>query len=207
MSFELVDNVLQVAALGVASVVAFVLALRHRSRRLSILALAYACFSMGTLYYALFIIITGHVPHVFYVSELSWIASWFFCLTLQIARMEGTRVRPAAVPLACALAVAGVVLFDGMMGPSYLISGMFAAALGATAYLSVFRLRGVRGNGRVCRVDVCLLACVALQLCVYLSSDVVLDYTRFNPYFVFDLALTAGLAGLLPITLQEVSRA
>ena len=83
MSFELFDNLFQVVALGCASVAATVSALRRKSRRCLLLALAYACLSIGTLYYVLNLAILGHTPKVFYVSEVSWLASWLFYLSFQ----------------------------------------------------------------------------------------------------------------------------
>lgn len=210
MSFEIVDNFLQVGVLSMAALASMALSLRRRSRRLVLLAFAYASFAMGTLYYALFIGITGSVPRVFYVSEISWIASWLFCLSLQILRMEETGTRPSlrspgqlAAPALCALCVMTTVVASQMMGPSWLVCGLFAATLGASTYLSVLHLRQARGR----RLDLCLLLCVVLQLCVYVSSDYVRDYTRFNPYFAFDLALTVCLVTLLPQVLREEARA
>ena len=50
-NFELLDNLFQIAALLCARCAAGFFALRHKSRSLLILSLAYACFAMGTTYY------------------------------------------------------------------------------------------------------------------------------------------------------------
>ena len=88
MNFELIDNGFQITILGLSTIVAFFLALRYKSRSLLILALAYACFCMGTAYYILYLVIMGKVPQVFYVAEISWLAAWIFYLSVQILRME-----------------------------------------------------------------------------------------------------------------------
>ena len=88
MNFELIDNGFQITILGLSTIAAFFLALRYKSRSLLILALAYACFCMGTAYYILYLVIMGKVPQVFYVAEISWLAAWLFYLSVQILRIE-----------------------------------------------------------------------------------------------------------------------
>ena len=78
MNFELIDNSFQIIILGFCTIAALFLALRYKSRSLLILALAYACFCMGTTYYILYLVIMGKVPQVFYVAEISWLAAWLF---------------------------------------------------------------------------------------------------------------------------------
>ena len=201
MNFELIDNLFQVATLGCAAVAALILAFRHRSRHLMILALSYACFSMGTLYYVLHLAIMGDIPKIFYVSEVSWLASYLCILSLQILRTEKLRLRMRPLPAASAALTAAVILIFRMLGPSYLMSLLFALTLGAIVYLSVFRLQSSpahRGS------DALLLACIVLQLLLFIVSTFFHDFTRFNLYFAVDIALTSSLAALLPLTLREV---
>ena len=82
MSFEIIDNTFQVIVLAAMALLAFLLAFRRSSRSCLILAFGYASFMMGTLYYLLHLIILGHGPQVFYVAECSWMASYFFFLSL-----------------------------------------------------------------------------------------------------------------------------
>ncbi len=201
MSFELIDNLLQVAVLGCAGAAAAALTVRDRDRRCLILAFAYSSFSMGTLFYVLHLAILGEVPQVFYVSEISWLAAYLFFLSLQILRTEGLTLRfswPAAG--GAALTAAGVLVFR-IFGPSYLMSGLLAVTMGATVYLAVFRLCTRLPFGHT---DACLLVCVVLQVALYAVSDFIRDYTRFNLYFAVDILLTASLTALLPLTLREV---
>ena len=88
MNFELIDNSFQIIILGFCTIAALFLALRYKSRSLLILALAYACFCMGTTYYILYLVIMGKVPQVFYVAEISWLAAWLFYLSVQILRIN-----------------------------------------------------------------------------------------------------------------------
>ena len=84
MSFEIIDNTFQVIVLAAMALLAFLLAFRRSSRSCLILAFGYASFMMDTLYYLLHLIILGHGPQVFYVAECSWMASYFFFLSLEI---------------------------------------------------------------------------------------------------------------------------
>ena len=106
MSFEIIDNTFQVIVLAAMALLAFILAFRRSSRSCLILAFGYASFMMGTLYYLLHLIILGHGPQVFYVAECSWMASYFFFLSLEI-----------------------------LFGPSPLMSGALALTFGTLAYL------------------------------------------------------------------------
>ena len=86
MNFEIIDNVFQVAVFFAAALGDMVYWFYKRDRLYIILALVHSCFMMGTLYFVLHLVIRGVVPQVFYVSEISWIASYLFMHTYQIVR-------------------------------------------------------------------------------------------------------------------------
>ena len=203
MSFELLDNLFQVAVLGGASAAAVSLALRRKSRSCLILALAYACFAMGTLYYALNLALLGHTPRVFYVSEVSWLAAWLFYLSLQIVRTERMKPRASWLSAGGALLAAALILSIRIFGPSYLTSALFALTVGAVVFLSLFRLQS-KAAGKW--VDAALLGCVGLQLLLYVVSAFTKDYSRFNLYFAVDITLTLSFAALLPLHLREAEK-
>lgn len=200
MNFEVIDNFIQAGAMGVSAVAALILSLLHRDRRCMMLAFAYACFSMGTLYYVLMIAITGEIPRVFYVSEVSWIAAYTFFLSIQ---MDRTRQLPRRIFWGSCLAAAwgtGTILFAQMMGPSPVTSGLFAVAAGGILYLTVYRLRFAK-SGRL--VDILFLVEMILQVGVYISSYFTKDYTGFNLYFLLDLSVTFCSFLLLPSIRRE----
>lgn len=202
MSFELLENLFQVVVLFGAAVVALVQSVRRQERCCLILAFAYACFAMGTLFYVLYLAIIGTVPQVFYVSESSWLAAYLFFLSFQIARKENWRVGfrwPAAL---YALFLAANILVIRIFGPSWLTCAFFALIVGANAYLSGCHLGEKAAFGRV---DGCMLFGLTLQIALYLISAFIKDYTRFNLYFAVDLVLTMSLVALLPLRLQEVA--
>ena len=88
MNFEVIDNLFQVSMLAAAAIAAIVLTIRYQERRFMILAFAYASFLMGTLYWVLYLASIGNIPQVFYVSEISWLASYLFYLSFQIYRVN-----------------------------------------------------------------------------------------------------------------------
>ena len=202
MNFELIDNCFQVALLLCAALAAIAATLRHKDRRFLILALFFACVSMGTLYWVLHIFIFGDVPQVFYVSEFSWLAAYLFLLSFQMVRTDGVRPVFSLPSLLCALLTAAIILAFRMFGPSYFVSAAFAVVFSAIVYLAVCRLRR-RGGGRL--IDCWLLLCVGLQLLLYVVSVFMQDYTRFNLYFAVDITLTLSFAALLPLALREVA--
>ena len=204
MNFELIDNSFQIIILGFCTIAALFLALRYKSRSLLILALAYACFCMGTAYYILYLVIMGKVPQVFYVAEISWLAAWLFYLSVQILPGEGKKDRFSLPAGAAAAVIAAIAFLDHDFGPSYFVSSLFSLTAGATMYLSVSHMQ----NGSLCRKrDLFMIICVTLQVLLYRVSGFTHDYTRFQLYYAVDLALTLSMAALLPLTLREVKQA
>ena len=201
MNFELIDNFFQAFALGVCALVAGFFAFRKKDRCLLTLSFAYACFSMGTLYYVLYIAIIGTVPQKFYVAEISWLASYLFYLSLQILRTEQIRIRFSWIAAGCSFLVVAAIFLVKIFGPSYFMTGLFALTGGALVYLSVYRLQ-IKEIPH--RIDWGILHCMILQVLVYAVSSFISDYTRFNLYFAVDLALTGFFVDLLPLTLREV---
>ena len=202
MNFELIDNCFQVAVLFFAALAAIAAALRRKDRRFLILALFFVCISMGTLYWVLHLFIFDNVPQVFYVSEFSWLAAYLFLLSFQLVRTDQGRPFFSLLSLACALLTAAVVLAFQMFGPSYFVSAAFAGVMSAIVYLAVCRLRRRGGGGLI---DCCLLLCVGLQLLLYVVSDFMQDFTRFNLYFAVDITLTLSFTALLPLALREAA--
>ena len=203
MNFELIDNSFQITILGFCTIAALFLALRYKSRSLLILALAYACFCMGTTYYILYLVIMGKVPQVFYVAEISWLASWLFYLSVQILRIERIGYRFSWFAGSAAVLVAVVAFADHAFGPSYFFSALFALVAGVNMYLSVFGMQSVQPYRST---DGLMAGCIVLQVLLYLVSDFIQDYTCFNLYFAVDITLTLSMVALLPFTLREVEK-
>lgn len=193
MSFEIIDNTFQVIVLAAMALLAFLLAFRRNSRSCLILAFGYASFMMGTLYYLLHLIILGHGPQVFYVAECSWMASYFFFLSLEILYWEGLRPPFSPFALAAGVVIAGVVMRVQVFGPSPLMSG-------ALAYLCFSALQKKK---RLRPYEIALLFEMLLQILLFVASEFIRDYTRFNLYYAVDILLTLTLVSFLPHILRE----
>ncbi len=203
MNFELIDNIFQISLLMLMAFVSFILSVKYNSRQLFILTCAYSCFSLGTLFWILCLAILGHVPHIFYVSEISWLSSYLFFMSLQIVRCTRLRVSFSPLPAFLALGTALNTFRYHMFGPAYFMSAIFSLTLGVFIYLIVYHF--IKVKIRKYRIlDVVFFVYVGLQMLVYMSSAYISDYTRFNLYFAIDISLTLTMASLLPLTVREV---
>ena len=203
MSFEIIDNGIQVGLFLLFALFSLIQGLHMQNRRFLILAGTYASFSMGTLYYLLYLVIMGKVPQVFYVAEISWLAAWIFYLSVQILRMERIGYRFSWFAGSAAVLVAVVAVADHAFGPSYFFSTLFAFTAGANMYLSVLGMQSVHPYRST---DGLMAGCIVLQILLYLVSDFIQDYTCFNLYFAVDITLTLSMVALLPFTLREVGK-
>ena len=200
MSFELIDNLFQVLVLTGMSVASFVLSFRRRSRACLILAFGYASFMMGTLYYLLHLVIRGYVPQIFYVAECSWMAAYFFFLSLEILYWEHLRPRFSLPALLPSLIAVGAVMKFQVFGPSPLMSGALAFTFGGLVYLC---LSALREEKHLCPYELSLLCLIVLQIILYVVSSYIHDYTRFNLYYVVDILLTMTMVSFLPHILRQ----
>lgn len=200
MGIELSDNVFQTVVLTLTALCAVYLALRSGRRSLWLLAFAYGSFALGTLYYVLHLALVGHVPQVFYVSEVSWLASHLFFLSRELLYTDGMRVRFLPVPAILAVLTAAAAIVFDVFGPSIFVKGAFAIVAGSDVYLALQRI--LTGHGSK-KSAACLLFVPLLQILLFAVSAFTRDYTHFGLYYMVDLLLTADIIALLPITCRE----
>ena len=202
MWMELADNIFQTAVLSLTALCALLCALYNGRRSFWILSFAYASFALGTLYYVLHLALVGHVPQVFYVSEVSWLAAHLFFFSRELLYVEGIRMRFSPVPAFCGVLVAVAAVVVGVFGPSPFVKGAFALVAGGDVYLAFCRLLKKNG-GR--KSAVCQLLIPVLQVALFVVSGFTNDYSHFGLYYIVDLLLTVDLIALLPITYREVT--
>lgn len=110
---ELWDSLAQL----LAAAFGFCAALRryYRSRRQPwfLLACFYGTFSLGTLYWALHLLLRQETPQIFYVADLAWLASFVFllALTLTLPTAEERRFRTGLCWLVPAVCLPQFVLY------------------------------------------------------------------------------------------------
>lgn len=203
MSFEIIDNIFQILVLSGAMTGSVVTACKERSKDFLLLAGGYGCFWMGTLYYVLHLIITGKVPQIFYVAEISWLAAYLFFLSLSLSRRSFRGIFPGIFSIVLTGLTVILILAFRIFGPAWFFCLCFAFTEGTIILRCVESLRLKAENGLFDRL---LLAVVWLQIILYIVSEFIRNYTRFNLYFAVDILLTLAMASMLPVLRKEVKR-
>ena len=191
MSFEIIDNGIQVGLFLLFALFSLIQGLHMQNRRFLILAGTYASFSMGTLYYLLYLVIMGKVPQVFYVSEMAWMASYLFLLALCLMETRRYRGKLDVLVLGLTIVEAAMVIGWKILGPSYPFTIAFALV---TACIFYYALLGYRMEKRMLMVAMVLV--IVWQLLLYIVSVFTTGYTHFNLYFAVDFLLMATMCSL-----------
>ena len=134
------------------------------------------------------------------MAECSWMASYFFFLSLEILYWEGLRPPFSPFALAAGVVIAGVVMRVQVFGPSPLMSGALALTFGTLAYLCFSALQKEK---RLRPYEIALLFEMSLQILLFVASGFIRDYTRFSLYYAVDILLTLTLVSFLPHILRE----
>ena len=201
MNFEIIDNLFQILVLSGAMIASAVTACKRKSRDFLLLAGGYGCFMMGTLYYVLHLIITGDVPQIFYVAEISWLAAYLFFLSLSISRRSIKGRVPSIISISCAVLIVCLIFVFQIFGPVMFFSLCFAVTEGTIVLRCMEVLRREMEHHFL---DGIMLLAVWLQILLYIVSEFIKDYTRFNLYFAVDITLTLTMAYLFFALRKEV---
>ena len=191
MSFEIIDNGIQVGLFLLFALFSLIQGLHMQNRRFLILAGTYASFSMGTLYYLLYLVIMGKVPQVFYVSEMAWMASYLFLLALCLMETRRYRGKLDVWVLGLTIVEAAMVIGWKILGPSYPFTIAFAVV---TACIFYYALLDYRMEKRMLMLAMVLV--IVWQLLLYIVSVFTTGYTHFNLYFAVDFLLMATMCSL-----------
>lgn len=191
MSFEIIDNGIQVVLFLLFALFSLIQGLHMQNRRFLILAGTYASFSMGTLYYLLYLVIMGKVPQVFYVSEMAWMASYLFLLALCLMETRRYRGKLDVLVLGLTIVEAAMVIGWKILGPSYPFTVAFALV---TACIFYYALLDYRMEKRMLMLAMVLV--IVWQLLLYIVSVFTTGYTHFNLYFAVDFLLMATMCSL-----------
>ncbi|MEG1878591.1 MAG: histidine kinase [Pseudoflavonifractor sp.] len=209
--FEILDNGLQFLVVLLCTAWAGQIALRRKSQSYAILTCFYGSFALGSLYWLVYLIMMTYTPKIFYVSDLSWVASFLFLLTLELSirTEEEKRVRSLAAWLPC-LMVLGLTAYFCLHWGDYIITILWGGFLAACAYFAtaglIYALRQT-GAGRMrCYLHGAVLLVIAVEHVLWLLSSFCTG-DRINPYFICDLVLTLALALLLPAMKKAVDLA
>ncbi len=207
---ELLDNLTQSAATLIAFIAAGVLYYRTHRQSFYLLACFLGCFMLGTFHWTLYVLLFNSSPQVFYVSELAWNASYLFLLTLEYvqATEEEKKFWHPALLLVPAFCIPQLILylsFGEILGNLFMV--------GLTMVVAYFAVRGFiyarKQSGEVRNMQYfhgAVLVIVFLEYCLWTSSCFWVSDTMSNPYFWFDLLLSAALLALVPATKKAVTK-
>ena len=205
---ELIDNASQFLLTLLASLGAGILYYKSRKQTYFLLACFLGTFSLGTLYWTLHVLLFKHSPQIFYVSELAWIASYLFLLTLgyTLSTPEERKFKHPAVWLVPIICIPQLLLF--LTHGDILFNLLICSQTMAVAWYSVrglFYARRQSGKPRDRQYfHITVLCIITLEYCLWTASCFWVSDTLTNPYFWFDFLLTAALFALLPATRKAV---
>lgn len=199
---EIIDNALQLIATACCTALAGVRFQQRKSQSDLLLTCFYGTFALASLYWLIYLLLHTYTPKIFYVSDLSWIASFLFLLILdvQLATPEERTFRHPAAWLSPVLG-AGLMLYYMQWG-DYLTNLLWCGLTAAAGWFSIRGLLFARRQTGKARdkqyFHMAVLFVVVMEYGLWTASCFWVSDTLTNPYFWFDLALTVGLVLLLP---------
>lgn len=181
---------------------------RERRQPWFLLTCFYGIFALGLLYWTLHLSLRRETPQIFYVSDLAWIASYVFLLTMvfTLPAPEERRFRTRLCLLAPAICLPQFFLYItyGDILSNFLMCGMTMLAACCAIRGLVWAKR--TGEGRLLRFHRVVLGFVALEYALWTSSCFWVSDTLTNPYFWFDFLLSLTLLLFLPAMRRAVEQ-
>ncbi len=202
--YEIISNMLQLIVGAGCAIYSGLLAARHDNQRLFILTCFYFTLALGSLYWAFYLAVNNYSPKIFYVSDLSWIASCLFLVMLcsSVVTPEERRYHTIVEWILMAV-LAGLTAYMLLWG-DYLATITWHGLLMVSGYLSTRGLLYLRSQKeRVPAKEkfyLAILAFVLIEFGLFLSSCFFPTGDLLRPYLWFDQALTASLLFLLTTT-------
>lgn len=198
---ELLSNGLQFVVVVGLAVYMLILFLRNRNQQFFLLTCFYGSFALGSGYWLIYLWVFNYTPRFFYVSDLSWFASFLFLVMLCVlmASPQEKAYRPVAawvvVAILSALTVPMIQKKDILITLIAHGQMIFLGFLATRGFLYARKQTGIAREKQVFYGAV--FAVVAVEFSLWMSSLYTLDLTWSSPYFWFDIALTASLIALL----------
>lgn len=195
---ETIENALQLGVCLLLALASVGVACRRKSKAYGILALFYAAFALGDLYWLLYLGFYHITPMYPYISWVSWYAAWLFLLLL-LRQVQDDKHHGKHPLLWLVPAFTGAMCVFYMQWGDYvgnLISAVFMALLLWRALPGCFTKEKVSGAKRpfyIAVVVFCLIEYTMWTLSCFYGGD-----TIANPYFWFDALFTVGTTLFFP---------
>lgn len=212
MSLEMLDNLLQLAAVAAGLGIALKGYFKSRHPSQAMLAACYACWILALVFWLMYLGLLGETPAELSASTVSW---WgYFLFLIAVNRMQ---IQPGEQgwkhPFAwlAALACAGFMALwyaEGLNSP--VINAVWFLIFAGLAFFSARSLafsirkpkKPARAGYHALVLAVLLFENLLLLASLYLWPE---DYLRFNAYYLFDLLLSLGLLLLAPALNRAVA--
>ncbi len=187
---ELSENLLEIFVTGICLALSLNRAQRSRKKGWILLALVYASYLLGNLYWTLYLLFLGKTPEVFYVSELNWCAAYLFIILLLLNYRPNAEPSPRnpvfwIIPV---FVIAMMIFF--MRRGDYLLNLIEAILMCVLMIRSAEGLYAPRGSGDGGRsLCIVILAFCLIEYMVWTSSCFWQGDTIRNTYFWFSALL------------------
>ena len=205
---ELVSNLLQFIATLLGFCLSGIRYLQSRKQAYFLLTCFYGCFTLGSLYWTLYLLLFSETPQIFYVSEFGWVASVIFLHILQyVLSSAEERSLPCRKALIALLIGVPLCIFYCTFGD--ILSNLLWC--GMMIVVSYHAIRGLvyartqTGTARDMRYfHIGMLCYVAAEYALWTTGCFWTGDTVSSPCFWTDLLLTFCLFALLPATGKAV---
>lgn len=205
---ELINNLLQLLAALLGFGLAGIRYWKKRCQAYFLLTCFYGCFTLGALYWTLYLLLFSKTPQVFYVSEFGWISSVIFLRILQYTLSSGEE-RSFKCNATWLSLIIGVPLFLFFCSYGDILSNLLWC--GMMIVISYCSIRGLAYAEKQigCEKNMkyfhsVVLCYVAAEYALWISGCFWQNNSFLNPNFWFDILLTCCILWLLPATRRAV---
>ncbi len=215
---ERFENAVQMAVLLLCALIAASRAIRQKNKEWTLLALFFCSYFLGDLYWLLCLVFYGQTPRISVVSDMNWYASYLFLYLLlrQAAPPDSAREKRLLPWLGFVFSMAMAVFYFGFSidwsarhGENQLLIGtalnnlICGMLMGLLLFSCIRRLMDGRRYPRFLCAAIMFFCLVEYGL--WTSSCFWWSQTLDNPYYWFDLTVTAGALLLVPATEKAVA--
>ena len=205
---ELVSNLWQFGVTLLGFCLSGIRYLKKRSQAYFLLTCFYGCFTLGSLYWTLYLLLFSKTPQVFYVSEFGWVSSVIFLYILQytLASQDERKFscRKALIAFLIGLPLCVFYCTLGDILSNLLWCGMMIA-VSYHAIRGFDYARAQEGNARKLQYfHTGVLCYVVAEYALWTSGCFWPGDSISSPYCWFDLLVTICVFALLPATERAV---
>ena len=201
---ELVSNLLQFVVTLLGFCLSGIRYLKNRKQAYFLLTCFYGCFTLGSLYWSLYLFLFSETPQVFYVSEFGWVASAIFLYILQysLSSVEERHLvcRKALIAFMIGVPLCVFYCTFGDILSNLLWCGMLIVVSHHAIRGLVYARTKTGGERDMQYFHIGVLCYATLEYALWTSGCFWPGDSIFSPYCWFDLLLAGCLLALLPVT-------